>query len=225
MHRRPDRLPGTRLPTGSPPCLPPLLASLHLLALFSACGWLLGAACSYPERAARRFRAKACVREYELFQRSNAIPPASPARPAAPTAATPLALLAARPTAPRPLAFLATAPTPRRATARTRPLIDLLLAPRLYGAVPEIRPADFLRDPLGALRVERLPFILFTLLLRGELARERVTARLALRVPPREPLFPARFVVICAIRKPLLVFPSLAGTRPTIRGQLSASRQ
>jgi hypothetical protein len=85
-------------------------------------------------RPRRRF-ANACVREYELFQRSNSMPPARPAnaaRPATPTTATRLPFLA---TAPSPLPFLATAPSPLPplataalallAAARTPPFIDL----------------------------------------------------------------------------------------------------
>src|SRR4029450_13699818 len=142
MHRRPDRLPGTLLPMGSPPCRPPLLTSLEPFARLSVrpalaemairCGLALSRrGRPWPSyRRPRRFWAKACVREYELFQRSNAMPPASPARPAAPTAATPLALLAALPTAPRPLPPLATTPLALLATARPRPFIDLTLPPR-----------------------------------------------------------------------------------------------
>jgi hypothetical protein len=143
----------------------------------------------------RRDRASACVREYELFQRSNAMPPAtpaSPASPAAPTAGTPLALLA---TAPRPLALLA--------TARTRPFIDLLLTSPRYRATPEIRPADFLGDLVGALfLLERLAFADFAPLLRAELLRERALVEPALRVLPPERLFPATFVLVWAICLP-----------------------
>lgn len=153
---------------------------------------------TFPYRRLCHRRVNACVREYELFQRSNPTPPASPATPAAPTAATPLALLAAKPTAPNRLAVLATAPTPFRVMARTRLLIDLLFASRLCVAVRETRPADLLRDPLGALRVARRPFIAFTLPLRAELAPERVAVRRALRPPP-EPRFPAPFVLVCGI--------------------------
>src|SRR4029453_3675587 len=87
-----------------------------------------------PHRRPRRLRANACVREYELFQRSNPMPPATPAnaaRPGAPTATTPLLLLSPPP---RPLPPPTTTPLPWLATARTR----------RFALV--IGPPDFLRD-------------------------------------------------------------------------------
>jgi hypothetical protein len=142
----------------------------------------------------RRDWASACVREYELFQRSNAMPPAtpaSPASPAPPTARTPLALLAA---VPMPLALLA--------TTRTRPFIALLLTSPRYWATPEIRPADFLGDLLGArLLLERFAAD-FAPPLRAVLLRERALVEPALRVLPLERLFPATFVLVWAICLP-----------------------
>ena len=152
-----------------------------------------------------RERANACVREYEWFQRSNAMPPATPARPAAPTAPRPLAFFA---TAPRPLAFFATAPTRLAflATARTRPFIDLLVTSPRYLATPGIRPADF-GDLLALLLVERLAFEDFPPRLRAEFPRERAVVEPALRVLPPERLLPALLVPVWAISPPPVGIP------------------
>jgi hypothetical protein len=103
------------------------------------------------------------------------------------------------------LAFLATAPKPFAflATARTRPFIALLLTSPRYRTTPEIRPADLLRDPLGALLfVERLALEDFARVLRPELLRERAFVEPALRALPRERPFAARFVFFWAICPP-----------------------
>jgi hypothetical protein len=57
-------------------------------------------------------------------------------------------------------------------TARTRPFLDLLLSSRVSDATPAMRPADFLRELLGALLlVERLALEDFEPLLRAEFRR------------------------------------------------------
>jgi hypothetical protein len=144
-----------------------------------------------PHRRPRRLRANACVREYELFQRSNPMPPATPANAATPgatTATTPLVVLA---TAPTPLPPLTTTPLALLAAARTRRF-------RLV-----IGPPDFLRDPPGLLFFVARPALeAFTPLLRAEMLRERPVVEPTLRLLPRVPFFPLRFTFVCAICPP-----------------------
>ena len=180
------------------------------------CSRVTRAAHDIPLRRPRHRRPNACVREYELFQRSNAMPPAKPtvpARPAVPTARSLLVLVA---TVPRPVAVLtatvprafalrpATAPRPSAflATARTRPVFDLPVAPSVDRARPEIRSAGFLRDLLDALfLVDRFALEDFEPFRRAEVRRRRTVVEPVPRVPleRRVPERLDRVVFVCGI--------------------------